>query len=83
TYTSALIEALLRWLRAMGCSVVLMSATLPAQRRCELLRAGGVNDAELTQTAYPRLLLADGRGVRSKACQARSLPRILLREVTE
>ncbi|HBO6001170.1 TPA: CRISPR-associated helicase Cas3', partial [Pseudomonas aeruginosa] len=43
----------------------------------------GVNDVELTQTAYPRLLLADGRGVRSKACQARSLPRILLREVTE
>ncbi len=83
TYTSALIEALLRWLRAMGCSVVLMSATLPAQRRCELLRAWGVNDAELTQTAYPRLLLADGRGVQSKACQARSLPRILLREVTE
>lgn len=39
TYTSGLIEALLRWLKAMRCSVVLMSATLPAARLRALLRA--------------------------------------------
>lgn len=83
TYTSALIEALLRWLRAMGCSVVLMSATLPAKRRRELLRAWGANGAGLEETAYPRLLLADGRGVRSESCEARTLPSILLRAVAE
>jgi len=39
TYTSGLIEALLRWLKAMNCSVVLMSATLPAKRRAGFLQA--------------------------------------------
>src|SRR5690606_14046569 len=44
TYTSGLIAALLRWLKALNCSVVLMSATLPEARRAELLRAWDIVD---------------------------------------
>lgn len=63
TYTEGLIEALLRWLKGLGCSVILMSATLPAARRDALLRAWQVNPAVLPELAYPRLVLADDRGL--------------------
>lgn len=71
TYTSGLVAALLRWLRALGCSVVLMSATLPQARRDELLRAWGVAPEVLPELAYPRLLLADQNGVRGESFGAR------------
>ncbi|MFM5464400.1 CRISPR-associated helicase Cas3' [Aeromonas simiae] len=63
TYTEGLIEALLRWLKGLGCSVVLMSATLPTQRRDGLLKAWRVDPAVLPALAYPRLVLADDRGL--------------------
>jgi len=55
TYTSGLIEALLRWLKPLGCSVILMSATLPAKRRAALLAAWGARDR--ADIAYPRILM--------------------------
>lgn len=64
TYTEGLIEALLRWLKGLGCSVILMSATLPTKRRDELLKAWRVDPAVLPDLAYPRLVLADDRGLR-------------------
>lgn len=73
TYTSGLIAALLRWLKALGCSVVLMSATLPLARRDELLRAWGVVSDAVPELAYPRLLLADQAGVRGESFGAREL----------
>jgi len=39
TYMTTIICNLLKWLAAMGSSVILLSATLPAGRRAELLRA--------------------------------------------
>lgn len=58
TYTSGLIEALLRYLKAMNCSVVLMSATLPNARRSGFLRAwGAAGEPELQ---YPRILMSRG-----------------------
>jgi len=39
TYMSVLLERLLAWLGALGCSVILLSATLPAGRRADLVRA--------------------------------------------
>ncbi len=83
TYTSGLIEALLRWLKAMGSSVVLMSATLPAQRRDALLRAWGVVTEAFPEWAYPRLLLADNRGLQGATCESRPLPPIRLQAVAE
>lgn len=56
TYTSGLIEALLRWLKPLGCSVILMSATLPAKRRAALLDAWGAEDRP--EIPYPRILMA-------------------------
>ncbi|MFD1691359.1 CRISPR-associated helicase Cas3' [Azotobacter chroococcum] len=81
SYTGGLIEALLRWLKALGSSVVLMSATLPAQRRAALLRAWGVADEDAPAPAYPRLLLADERGLLGATCESRPLPSIRLQAV--
>lgn len=53
TYTSSLVATLVRWLHALGSSVVLMSATLPGAKRAELLAAYGGNDVDTD--AYPRL----------------------------
>ncbi len=83
TYTSGLIEALLRWLKVMGSSVVLMSATLPAQRRDALLRAWGLDADDIPELSYPRLLLADDRGLRGGTCDSRPLPPIRLQTVGE
>ncbi|MBU0608858.1 MAG: CRISPR-associated helicase Cas3', partial [Armatimonadetes bacterium] len=56
-YTSGLLGRLLQWLAALNCSVIVLSATLPAAQRAELLRAYGAVEAPL-QTAYPRVTLA-------------------------
>lgn len=53
TYTGSLIEALVGWLHALGSSVIVMSATLPASKRAALLTAFGAVDAP-TQP-YPRI----------------------------
>lgn len=59
TYMSVLLERLLEWLRAIGCSVILLSATLPAQKRRSLLQAFG--GKEPTQKArYPRITWVSG-----------------------
>lgn len=78
TYTNGLIVALLRWLKAMDCSVVLMSATLPLARRSELLQAWGVTQDDAEEMRYPRILLADDHGVRSEHFGARPLEPICL-----
>lgn len=83
TYTSGLIAALLRWLKALGCSVVLMSATLPKARRNELVSAWGMEPADLPDAAYPRLMLADRSGVRGESFPARPLAPIQLFSVDE
>lgn len=69
TYTSGLIEALLQWLKAMNCSVVLMSATLPARRRAAFLHAWGAQD--LPEVPYPRVLMTTPQGTlgASVACR--------------
>ncbi len=61
TYTSSLIETLLRWLGRQGSSVILMSATLPRDRRTALLRAYGA-EVEEVEVPYPRILVAQVGG---------------------
>jgi CRISPR-associated endonuclease/helicase Cas3 len=70
TYTTGLIESLLRWLKALGCSVVLMSATLPANRRQGLFQAWGITDTPPV-LPYPRVLIADAAGLRCASFDAR------------
>lgn len=68
-YTSGLLQALLRWLRALGSSAVVMTATLPPSRRRALLEAWAGKEVEGQDLGpYPRVVLV-GEGVK-----ARSLP---------
>ncbi len=54
TYMSTLFAELLGWLRVVGASVVLLSATLPAQMRQMLLSAYmGVDGPQLPSAPYP------------------------------
>lgn len=81
TYTSGLIEALLRWLKAMNCSVVLMSATLPARRRAAFLQAWGAHDGP--DIDYPRVLLASDAGIQGEHVSCRPLAPITVVGVPE
>lgn len=83
TYTTGLIEALLRWLKALGSSVVLMSATLPRAKRDALLQAWGTSPQQIPEWPYPRLVLADDRGVAGKTFTARPLPPLQLAGIDE
>ncbi len=58
-YTSSLLCRLLAWLRQLGCSVILLSATLPAARRAELIGAWGA-ELPAVEQPYPRLTFATG-----------------------
>ncbi|MBN8486783.1 MAG: CRISPR-associated helicase Cas3' [Burkholderiales bacterium] len=80
TYTSGLIDVLLRWLKSLQCSVVLMSATLPRKRREQLLCAWGCG-SPADDRPYPRLMLADTRQVQGVHVAARSLAPIELKAV--
>ncbi len=64
-YTSRLIAGLIRWLRALGSSVVLMSATLTRAQRARLTDAWGASLPE-TEESYPRLTLVSGESVESR-----------------
>jgi CRISPR-associated endonuclease/helicase Cas3 len=58
-YMTTLMAQLLRWLSALGCPVVLLSATLPRARRLELLRGyAGDDSPEPEDVPYPRLTSA-------------------------
>ena len=61
TYMSVLLERLLAWLRALGCSVVMLSATLPARKRQQLLQAYG-GQAPVQSAGYPQITwISDGK----------------------
>ncbi|MFD9891739.1 CRISPR-associated helicase Cas3' [Amycolatopsis sp. NPDC059027] len=70
-YMSTLLERLLMWLGALGAPVVLLSATLPAKRRHDLLAAWqagfrGCHPREIADTpstSYPGVLVADGQEI--------------------
>ena len=54
-YMSTLLDRLLVWLRAMGSSVILLSATLPSSRRNDLLSAYIGHRPTAQPLPYPRL----------------------------
>jgi len=64
-YTSTLLENLLSWLAASGCSVVILSATLPKQRTRSLLKAytGEEEVPCLDHATYPRIIHAGADGI--------------------
>ena len=52
-YTSTLVDRLVAWLREVGCTVIILSATLTAARRRSLVAAAGTCEPEPPPTAYP------------------------------
>jgi len=59
-YMSTILERLLRWLAEVDCTVMLLSATLPEERRKALAKAySGREDVEYKR--YPRVTLAHPR----------------------
>lgn len=83
TYTGGLIEALLRWLKALGCSVILMSATLPRAKRDGLLQAWDADPTTAPDYPYPRALLAQGGKVTGNHFKCRPLAPIKLEGLHE
>jgi CRISPR-associated endonuclease/helicase Cas3 len=63
-YTSGLLLSLLRWLKALGSSAIVMTATLPPSRRRELLSAWAGGEVAQDLGAYPRVAVVEGGGVR-------------------
>ncbi len=61
-YMNQIIERLLAWLGAMGCKVILLSATLPAVLRNQLITAFGCKPPQFQQSAenipYPLMVYA-------------------------
>lgn len=57
-YTGGLIERLVGWLGALGSSVVLMSATLPAAQRDRLVQGWLGQTAVIPPARYPRAVVA-------------------------
>jgi CRISPR-associated endonuclease/helicase Cas3 len=67
-YTGGLIERLVAWLRELGCSVVVMSATLPMERRDTLVKAFDSDAATPRAAPYPRLTVVQaGRGSNTRS----------------
>ncbi len=64
TYMSTLLEALLAWLRSLGCSVIMLSATLPPTKRARLLQAYGPDIAPPKASSYPRISFTSGADTR-------------------
>jgi CRISPR-associated endonuclease/helicase Cas3 len=62
-YMTTIIERLLEWLAALGTSVILLSATLPKERRARLARAfSGVVSQGTGPDAYPSIWIVDTNG---------------------
>ncbi len=62
-YTNTLLFHLIRWLRALGSSIILLSATLPPEFRRRLSDTLGTKIPE-HEAVYPRLTIFDNNGCR-------------------
>lgn len=63
-YMTKIFKQLLAWLRAIGSSVILLSATLPTQTRQELLQAFDPQAVDQTSsTKFPRLSINSGKQI--------------------
>lgn len=52
-YTSALVDQLIRWLLEVGCTVIVLSATLTAKRRREMIQKAGATESFPPPSDYP------------------------------
>lgn len=73
TYTGNLLLALVRWLRVLGSSVILMSATLPRATREQMLEAFAGGPVTSSPPPYPRLATVHGGQVKETTFSTRPL----------
>ena len=74
-YMTTLMERLLRWLAALGCPVVLLSATLPRDKRLKLLRAYAGDGLPVpTDKPYPRVTSVAVGGDRAEVASVEADP---------
>jgi CRISPR-associated endonuclease/helicase Cas3 len=73
TFTSEILARLCAWLRSLGATVVLLSATLASPQRARLLEAFGVESAPAA-APYPRITLAADGTARVEPFAARRPP---------
>lgn len=76
-YTGTLLIHLVRWLHALGSSVLLLSATLPPAIRRELARVVG-GDLPATEATYPRLTTFATGSVRQTHFEADPMRRVTI-----
>ena len=62
-YTSALVDQLIRWLLEVGCTVVVLSATLTAERRRTMIAKAGSTEPFPAPSAYPLITRVVGETV--------------------
>ena len=77
TYTSGLLDILLRWLHALGSSAIVMSATLPPARRRELLATYGAID--VPPPPYPHVTVVTPQRTATRSFEVREMPEYSLR----
>lgn len=84
-YTESLVAELVRWLAAIGSSVVLMSATLPKASSSRITQAfyeglGEDSPPSLPSLEYPRALRASATGIVGKSFSATRMQNVAVRE---
>ncbi len=81
TYTGRILDRLIEWLAAAGTTVVLLSATLPSQRRRDLVDAfrsgAGLDTVPSEEAPYPRMTVVDGRGSRAHTFAPRAVSQVV------
>jgi CRISPR-associated endonuclease/helicase Cas3 len=81
-YTGGLLEHLVGWLAKLGCSVVVMSATLPAAKRDSLARAWRA-DVQLPMLDYPRVCVVGPDRVEGNSFPAARRQQVRVTEASE
>ena len=85
TYMNQYLEQALRWLGSYGTPVILLSATLPAQRRAALtaayLQSRRFDAAAAESAAYPLLTWTDGTDIRMRTLSADHLHQTVIETV--
>jgi CRISPR-associated endonuclease/helicase Cas3 len=84
TYMSVLFQRLLGWLRALGTSVILLSATLPETTRQSLAAAYlGRKQVSLPPAAYPRMTCVSETQLVSATLPATASRRVILERIDQ
>ena len=79
-YMNVLLERLITWLAELGSSVILLSATLPAERRKQLIHAYSGKCDEPESCRYPRVVVATKASIRTSESLVETQKTILFQQ---